>query len=123
MSAMSRISKLFYSLIVPRLYERVAVAAMFHAHIPKVIRTLEPHLTITQKKQLKREGRYKGQQERYPTGLDEEKVPFCASHVRQFIIGASDPGKRHKYIVERYYEEALKNMTNIEILETHVVTR
>lgn len=120
-SIMSRTSKHFYSLMTPRLYNHLVVSAMFHAHIPKVIRTLEPHLTIKQKKQLKKEGKYKGQQERYSTGLNENQVPFCASHVRHLVIGASDPGKKHKYIVERYYEEALKNMANIEVLETRVV--
>lgn len=121
--AMCWTSKLFYRLMIHRLYHRIAVAAMFHAHIPKVIRTLEPHLSIKQKKQLKKEGKYKGQQEKYARGLDEDKIPICASQVRQMVIGASDPGRKHKYIVERYYEEALKNMTNIEILETRVVTK
>lgn len=120
-SALSRTSQKLYALMTPRLYGRVAVAAMFHAHIAKLIRTLEPHLSIKQKKQLKKEGKYKGQQEKYRTGLDEEKIPVCAGYVRQLIIGASDPGKKHKYIVDRYYEEALKNMKNLDIVETSVV--
>lgn len=120
-SALSRTSKRFYALMAPRLYSRVAVAAMFHAHIAKLIRTIEPHLTIEQKSQLKREGKYKGQQEKYPSGLDEKRVPICAGYVRQLIIGVSDPGKKHKYIVDRYYEEALKNMKNLSIVETRVV--
>lgn len=122
-SALMRTSKALYALMAPRLYHRIAVAAMFHAHIAKLIRTLEPHLTIEQKKQLKKEGKYKGQQEKYPTGLDQKKIPVCAGHVRQLIIGASDPGKKHKYIVDRYYEEAIKNLTNLEIVETGVVSK
>ncbi len=122
-SALARTSKGLYALMMPRLYGRVAVAAMFHAHIPKLIRTLEPLLTIGQKKQLKKEGKYKGQQEKYPTGLDEKKTPICASYVKQMVIGAVDPGKKHKYIVERYLEEVLKNLANIEILETYLLTR
>lgn len=95
---------------------------MFHAHIPKLIRTIEPHLRIAQKKQLKKEGKYKGQQEEYPRGLDEKAKPDCASYVRQLVVGVSDPGKKHKYIVERYVEEFLKNIENLEILETRVFT-
>ncbi|KAE9969368.1 hypothetical protein EG327_010662 [Venturia inaequalis] len=62
---LARTSKLYYSIMMPLLHKRVAAAAAYHAHIPKLIRTLEPHLTITQKKQLKTEGKYKGQQARY----------------------------------------------------------
>jgi hypothetical protein len=104
--------------MIPRIYERIAVAANFHAHISRLIRTLEPHLTIAQKKQLKKEGKYKGQQRRYASGLDEKAKPICATYVRQMIVGGSDPGKKHKYIVDRYIEEALKNMDNLEIVET-----
>ncbi|EHK97579.1 hypothetical protein M7I_6667 [Glarea lozoyensis 74030] len=71
-----------YTLMMPRLYGRVMVSAPYHAHIAKVIRTLEPHLTIAQKKQLKKEGKYK----------------------------------------ERYIEEALKNMRNLEIVEGFLYT-
>lgn len=123
MSALGRTSKYFYSLMMPRLYGRIAVAAMFHAHIPKLIRTLEPHLTIAQKKKLKKEGRYKGQQERYPSGLDEEAKPICASYVRQMVVGVSDPGRKHNYIVDRYVEEVFKNMNNLEIVETWILTK
>jgi hypothetical protein len=48
--------------MMPLLYNRIAVAAMFHAYIPKLIRALEPHLSIAQKRQLMKEGKYKGQQ-------------------------------------------------------------
>ncbi|KAI1845243.1 hypothetical protein JX266_008553 [Neoarthrinium moseri] len=123
LSALGRTSKMCYSVTMPRLYNRIAVAAMFHAHIPKLIRTLEPHLTIAQKKQLKKEGKYKGQQERYPTGLNEKEMPMCASFVRQMVVGAANPGKKHQYIVDRYIEEALKNMENLEILETWVMNK
>jgi hypothetical protein len=109
--------------MIPRLYKIIAVAATFHAHIPKLIRTLEPHLTIAQKKQLKTEGTYKGQQAQYPSGLDERAKPIYAPYVRQIIVGAVDPGKRHRYIVDRYIEEALKNMENLESVETWVFTK
>jgi hypothetical protein len=109
--------------MMPQLYGRVAVAAMFHAHIAKLIRTLEPHLTIAQKKQLKKEGKYKGQQDRYRTGLDEHAKPICAAYVRQIVVGVADPGKKHKYIVDRYVEEAFKNFDNLETIETRVMTK
>jgi len=123
MSKLSRSCKKFYSLMMPRLYGRIAVAAMFHAHIPKLIRTLEPLLTIKQKKQLKKEGKYKGQQERYSSGLNEDAKPICATYVRKIVVGVSDPGKKHKYIVERYLEEVFKNLDKLEIVETHVLTK
>ena len=121
MSSLGRSCKRFYSVMMPRLYERIAVAAMFHAHIPKLIRTLEPHLSIAQKKLLKKEGKYKGQQDRYSSGLDETAKPICATHVRQLVVGALRPGKKHNYIVERYVEEAFKNMDNLEIVETYLL--
>jgi hypothetical protein len=33
-----------------------------------------------------------------------------------------DPGRKHDYIVHRYVEEALKNMVNLEVVETRVLT-
>lgn len=106
----------------PLLHKRVAVAAAYHAHIPKLIRALEPHLTITQKKQLKREGKYKGQQEKYSSNIDANEVPTCASYVQQMVVGRSDPGRKHEYIVHRYVEEALRNMVKLEILDLSVLT-
>jgi hypothetical protein len=84
---------------------------------------LEPHLTIAQKKQLKKEGKYKGQQEVYPKGLDEKAKPIYTNYVRQIIVGVVDPGKKHKPIVERYIEEAFKNMENLEVVDTQVYTK
>lgn len=108
--------------MTPLLYHRVIIAAPFHAHIAKLIRTLEPLLTISQKKQLKKEGKYKGQQDRYSSKLDENTIPTCINYVRQFVIGRCDPGKKHQYIVDRYLEEAFKNMKNLEIVQTEVLT-
>jgi hypothetical protein len=71
---------------------------------------------------LKKEDKYKGQQERLSRQLDANATPDCASHVRQFIAGIADPGRRHQYIVYRYVEEALKNMPNLEIVEAYFLT-
>ncbi|KAI9150527.1 MFS transporter prlG [Paramyrothecium foliicola] len=120
--AMVQTCKAFYSMLAPRLHRRIAVAAGYHAHIPKLIRNLEPYLSITQKKQLKKEGKYKGQQERYPSHLDPDAVPPCTAHVRQLVVGYSDPGKKHQYIVKRYIEEALKNLENLETVQTRIFT-
>lgn len=108
--------------MMPLLYNRIAVAAMFHAHIPKLIRTLDPILTVHQKRQLKKEGKYKGQQDRYITRVDPNTMPQCASHVRQFVAGVANPGRKHNYIVYRYVEEALKNLHNLEIVEAYFIT-
>jgi len=108
--------------MMPLLHKRIAVAAMFHAHIPKLIRALEPHLTIAQKKQLKKEGTYKGQQERYASHLDVNAKPACASYVRQIVAGVANPGRKHEYIVHRYLEEAFKNLVNLKIVEAYFIT-
>jgi len=107
---------------MPLLHKRIAVAAPYHAHISKLIRNLEPYLTITQKRQLKREGTYKGQQERYSSKLDANEIPACASYPRQMVVGYSDPGRKHQYIVHRYVEETLKNTSNLEIAEMSFLT-
>jgi len=108
---------------MPLLHKRISVSAMFHVHIAKLIRDLEPHLTIAQKKQLKKEGKYKGQQERYSTHLDANAKPDCASHVREIVVDVADPGRKHQYIVHRYVEEALRNMNNLEIVDAYFFTK
>jgi hypothetical protein len=109
--------------MMPLLHNRLAVAAMFHAHISKLIRALEPHLSTAQKKQLKKEGSYKGQQERFASQVDANAKPACASYVRQIVAGVSTPGRKHEYIVHRYVEEAFKNMDNLDIVEAHFLTK
>lgn len=108
--------------MMPRLYQRVVAAAMFHAHIAKLIRTLQPHLSIAQSKQLIKEGKYKGQPAKHPGGVDPNVKPLCAGYVRDVVIGVCDPGKKHAYIVERYIEEALKNFANAERVQTWTIT-
>ncbi|KAF1817037.1 hypothetical protein P152DRAFT_387111 [Eremomyces bilateralis CBS 781.70] len=120
---LGRTCKRYYSLMMPLLHKRVAVAVMFHAHISKLIRALEPHLTIAQKRQLKKEGNYKGQQERYPSHLDANAKPASASHVREMVVGVADPGRKHQYIVHRYVEEVFKNVNNLEIVEVYFLTK
>ncbi|KAK7926455.1 hypothetical protein PG985_003453 [Apiospora marii] len=122
MNALGRTNKAFYTLMMPRLYGRVVLHAQYHIHIAKLIRTLEPLLTITQKKQLMKEGTYKGQQENgYRPGPDEDAKPICADHVRQLIVGWVDPGRNHKFIVLRYLEEAVRTLQNLEIINTWVM--
>ncbi|KAH7185153.1 uncharacterized protein B0J16DRAFT_340956 [Fusarium flagelliforme] len=111
-------SQRYYNLAMSIVHNHIAVRVGFFAHIPKVIRRLEPHLSIAQKKQIRREGRYKGQQERFSSLLDRNAVPKCALNVRQMTIGGIDPGKKHRPIVVRYLEEVLKNLTNLEVLDT-----
>ncbi|KAK8110294.1 uncharacterized protein PG998_006751 [Apiospora kogelbergensis] len=122
LSALARASKALYSTITPYLYARVSVHATYHAHIAKLIRALEPLLTVAQKRQLKTEGRYKGQQERYSTKVDQNLKPICTNYVRQLVVGNSDPGRKHKYIVDRYVEETFKNLDNLDVVETQVMT-
>ncbi|KAK8104894.1 hypothetical protein PG999_008253 [Apiospora kogelbergensis] len=119
MSALGRTSKGFHDVTMPHLYSRVILHANCHAQIAKFIRTLEPLLTVAQKKQLMREGKYKGQQlAGYPAGLDEQARPSCARHVRQLVVGRADPGRKHDFILVRYIEEAFRTLENLEIIQT-----
>ncbi|KAF4442079.1 hypothetical protein FACUT_2302 [Fusarium acutatum] len=123
MVKMACTSKRYYALVMAIIHKRISVSTSFWAHIPHVIRRIEPHLSIAQKKQLKREGQYKGQQEKFSTLLDPNAVPSCASNVRQMIIGHIDPGKRHKPFLLRYFEEVLKNLHNLEVFDAEDLTK
>ncbi|KAF5971270.1 hypothetical protein FCOIX_9949 [Fusarium coicis] len=122
MVKMACTSKRYYAIVMAIIHKRISVSTSFWTHIPHVIRRIEPHLSIAQKKQLKREGRYKGQQEKFSTLLDPKAVPPCASNVRQMVIGGIDPGKRHKPFVLRYFEEVLKNLHNLEVFDAEDLT-
>ena len=63
-------SKALYSLATPRLFKSIERICGHHAHIAKLIKTTEPFLSIEQRKQLKTEGSYKGQQETFPDDVD-----------------------------------------------------
>jgi hypothetical protein len=109
-------------MVTPRLYQRINVSVSYHAHISKLIRTLEPLLSINQRKQLRKEGQYRGQQESFSNLFDPQEKPRFGEYVRQATLFIGDPGKNHKFIVNRYVEEALKNMTSLEIVETSSIT-
>jgi hypothetical protein len=119
---LSTTSKSYYLLVTPQLYKRLDVYVTFHSHIAKLIRTLDPLLSIKQREQLKKEGTYKGQQESFSNKLDPQRIPGIASFVTEAMFGIGDPGKKHRYIVHRYVEEAMKNMKNLEIVETMLIT-
>ncbi|RSM07062.1 hypothetical protein CEP52_005431 [Fusarium oligoseptatum] len=108
---LGRTSKKYYSIAMPYLYKQIAVAAMFHAHIPKLIRALEPVLTIAQKKQLKKEGKYKGQQERFSSRLDENAKPLCADYVRSIVVGVCDPGRKTQV---HYHQISGRGLSELE---------
>ncbi|KAF5717116.1 hypothetical protein FMUND_5934 [Fusarium mundagurra] len=123
MVKMACTSKRYYAVVMAIIHKRISVSTYFWAHIPHVIRRIEPHLSIAQKKQLKREGRYRGQQDKFSTLLDPNAVPSCASNVRQMIIGKIDPGKKHKPFLLRYFEEVLKNLHNLEVFDAKDLTQ
>ncbi|CAG7566398.1 unnamed protein product, partial [Fusarium equiseti] len=108
-------SKALYSLAVPQLFKRIERSCALHVHIAKLIKTTEPFLSIEQRKQLKKEGIYKGQQETFPDDVNPKKNPGIANYVRRALVETGDPGKRHRYIVHRYVEELLKNLDNLEL--------
>ncbi|GKU07675.1 hypothetical protein FLAG1_07943 [Fusarium langsethiae] len=112
---LSKTSKAFHGFVMPQLYKRVKGFVSYHAHIAKLIRTIEPLLTIEQRRQLKKEGQYKGQQESFPDDANEKKKPEVADFVRQTIFEIGDPGEKHRFIVYRYIEELLKTVDNLEV--------
>lgn len=122
MSILARTSRFFYNLMMPRLYNRIELSVSYHSHIAKFIRTIEPLLSISQKRALKKVGRYRGQQERYPTTLDANAVPLNGRFVRQLAVGYIHPGRKHVDICIRYVEELMKNLPHVEVLYMGVVT-
>ena len=106
--------KAFHSLVMPRLYKRVEASVEYHAHIAKLIRSIEPALTIQQRKQLRKEGQYKGQQDTFPK-VDEKKRPEIANFIRQAAFEIGDPGKKHKFIIYRYIEELLESASKLQV--------
>ncbi|OAA76219.1 hypothetical protein LEL_05903 [Akanthomyces lecanii RCEF 1005] len=116
-----RTSKFLYELLMPRVHRRVIVSAMHYAQIKAMIQTVEPYLSIRQRRELRAQKAYAGQQERYPTGQDEDKIPDGARFVRELVVGQSNPGKKHDVFVHRYVEEFVKNMTAVEVLEIEML--
>lgn len=122
-SKLSRTCKQFHSIMIPRLHKRVATCISFHTHIPKMIEAIQPYLTIAQNKQLKKDGKYKGQLAAFPSGVDVNAKPKSADYVRELVVGHVDPGRKHEYIVHRYIEEALRNMSNLEVVQLNRISR
>lgn len=123
MAALSRTCKALYPLMKQRLHRRVIVSAEHFGQIPAMIRTVERYLSIRQKKEIKKIGQYKGQQETYPAGVHEDEVPECAKYVRELVIGNSSPGKKHNKTMHRYIEEFCNNMADIRVLEANMLTQ
>ncbi|KAJ4129867.1 hypothetical protein NW768_006837 [Fusarium equiseti] len=115
-------SKALYSLAMPQLFKRIERSCGLHVHIAKLIKTTEPFLSIEQRKQLKKEDIYKGQQETFPDDVDPDKKPEISNYVRQILVETGDPGKKHRYIVYRYVEELLENLDNLELWGSWMLT-
>jgi len=103
--------------IAPILYADLYVDAPNHPNIPKFIKTLQPYLTIRQKKSLLQlKTSYRGQQTEFPSGADEDAQPINASYVRSFELGVSHPGRLHRPAVIEYAQEALSCFKNLKSL-------
>lgn len=123
MAALCGTCKDLYELMMPRLHRRVIVSAEHFAQIQTMIRTVERYLSIAQKKEIKKMGAYKGQQETYPSGVDENKVPDSTRFIRELVIGSSSPGKKHDKITHRYIEEFVNNVPDVRVLEAYMMPR
>lgn len=122
MASLCGTCKDLHALMMPRLHQRVILVAEHFGHIPAMIRTVQRYLSIAQKKELRKMGTYKGQQETYPAGVDEHEVPDCTRFIQELVIGKCNPGKKHDKIAHRYIEEFLKNVTNVRVVETNMLT-
>ncbi|CAG9978297.1 unnamed protein product [Clonostachys byssicola] len=124
MRNMARTCKKFYSVMMPRLHQRVAVNAGFHADIQKLIQSIEPYLSRSQMRALRKEkGEYNCRQKKFSPYVAEHQVPQCASFVRQLIVGDRDPDRKHEHIIHAYLNEALENMRNLQIVESMPMTK
>ena len=106
---------------MPRIHRRVIVSAMHHAQIKVIIQTVEPYLSIRQRRELRAQKAYAGQQGRYPARQDEDKIPDGGRLMREFVIRQSNPGKKQDVFVHRYVEEFIKNMPEVEVLEVEML--
>ncbi|CAH0027863.1 unnamed protein product [Clonostachys rhizophaga] len=121
---MARTCKKYYSIMMPRLHQRVAVIAGFRVDIQKLIQSIEPYLSRSQLRILRKEkGKYSCRQKKFSPYLAEHQVPPCASFVRQMIVGERDPDRKHEHIIHAYLNEALKNLRNLQIVETMPMTK
>ncbi|KAJ6784658.1 hypothetical protein PWT90_03221 [Aphanocladium album] len=121
---MCRTSKFFYELLMPRIHRRVVVSAKHHAQIKAMIQTVEPYLSVRQRREPRAEKAYAGQQERCPPAGqdDEDKIPDGVRFVRELFVGLSVPGDKHDAFVHRYMEEFVKNTAaGVEVLEVEML--
>lgn len=100
MSALGRTSKAFYSIVMPRLYRRVAIEDMLMfegdgefpgataAEPHGLIRLLDPHLTNAQRRKLMREGQYG----------DQTVCPACPSLSERALMQLSLASLCHRAI-------------------------
>lgn len=100
----------------PILYRDLVASAPCHGNIRGFIRSLQRYLTIAQRKQLRSEQHYVGQQERFMKKDNDEAIPYCTQDVKRLFIGWSNPGKNHLKVLRRYLEELLLQLKHLEAI-------
>ncbi|CAH0047219.1 unnamed protein product [Clonostachys solani] len=123
MGKVARTCKEFHSIMTPRLHRRVAYKVEDDAQLPQFIRLIQRYLSVTQNRKLRSQCRCEGQRDGVPYGSDLGANPPCAGYVREMIIGHIFTGRKGKYMVYRYLEEALKSMHGLEIVGLWGITR
>ncbi|QPC70456.1 hypothetical protein HYE68_001208 [Fusarium pseudograminearum] len=114
----ARTSKRNYAFVMSIVNKSIAVRASDHEYVYKVISRLEPLLSINQKRKLWKEGRCRGQQIKFHRLLAPDVVPLGAQCVRQMTVGVIGRAVKHRQNVMRKLEEVLKNLSNLEVLDT-----
>lgn len=114
----ARTSKRNYALVVSIVNKSIAVRASDDEYVYKVISRLEPFLSINQKRKLWKEGRCRSQQIKFHGLLAPDVVPLGAQCVRQMTVGLIGRAVKHRQNVMRKLEEVLKNLSNLEVLDT-----
>jgi hypothetical protein len=107
---------------MPRLHRRITIPAAIDGDITQLVRTINPYLTVVQRKQLEAEGRIKGNQKKYQVGPQDKVVPRCAYFVKELIVHVDAYEKRNVYIVEEYIQALTRNLPNLETVQTRVIT-
>ncbi|ESU10280.1 hypothetical protein FGSG_03010 [Fusarium graminearum PH-1] len=100
------------------LNKSIAVRASDDEYVYKVISRLEPFLSINQKRKLWKEGRCRSQQIKSHRLLAPDVAPLGAQCVRQMTVGLIGRAVKHRQNVMRKLEEVLKNLSNLEVLDT-----
>ncbi|RVD86111.1 uncharacterized protein DFL_004405 [Arthrobotrys flagrans] len=125
LSALSRVSKTLYQNLTGRLYRDLIVAAPSNRNFMGCIEVLERYVSTSQRDSLRTNIPNPGPgnpstlmipASATPKNADPDLVPYCARYVKRLLVGWSNPGPGRTHILTAYLEQALENLTELEVL-------